>query len=68
MDYGAPTNQIRGELLSVMLSPLVPSDPALASFRELSWRIEDRNVTSFVLVFSHPEPRIDGDSGLKPAE
>jgi hypothetical protein len=54
--------------IAVLLSALAPSDPALASSRERSWRIEDRRVTSFVLVFSHPEPRIDSDSGLKPAE
>ncbi len=50
--------------LGVLLSAPAPSDPALASSRERSWRIEDRRVTSFVLVFAHPEPRIDSDSGL----
>ncbi len=48
----------------VLLSELAPSDPALVSSRERSWRIEDRRVTSFDLVFSHPEPRIDSDSRL----
>ena len=54
--------------IAVLLSAPAPSDPALASSRERSWRIKDRHVISFVLVFSHPEPRIDSDSGLKPAE
>ncbi len=64
-NHGLRCSHQSGSLrIAVLLSALAPSDPALASSRERSGRIEDRRVTSFVLVFSHPEPRIDSDSGL----
>jgi hypothetical protein len=65
-NYGLRCSHQSGPLrIAVLLSALAPSDPALASSRERKLKI---GVTSFVLVFSHPEPRIDSDSGLKPAE
>ncbi len=67
-NHGLRSHQSGPLRIAVLLSAPAPSDPALASSRERSWRIEDRRVTSFVLVFSHPEPRIDSDSGLKPVE